>query len=604
MRRLIKSIVFFLALFVLISLRPLNAQEQEFKSDYQVDYYITKAKDSLPTLVKFTIKITNLRSDVYVKKFSINFPKNFLIHDIKASDDKGVINPVVTNTEQVTKIDLEFSDPQVGRETVNNFYLEFYQDNLFKINGNVWEVILPTVVGSKEGSYSIFVHLPTDSDKKIAIAKPKPDWISGNTLSWFNPSSKTVYAVFGDKQFYQTDLTYHLKNPNITPAYIDIAFPPDTLYQKIYLKNITPRPNYIYLDEDGNYLGRYILAPSETKNVVFSGIIEVNASPREELIPLAAKKIEQQKKYLLNENKYWQITNPQKFSSLASPYDIYSYVVNNLSYDYNRVKANNERLGANKALLQPEKAVCVEFTDLFVAIAREKGIFAREIQGYGFSEDPELRPLSLTSDILHSWPEYFDTTKKIWQEVDPTWQNTSGIDYFSSLDLNHIVFAIHGKKSDYPLSAGMYKTEESKDISIKATSELPTEQPRISLNPSLAKKINDVQTYKGKLTITNNGNTFLWNVPIKINGKNLIINSKNISIDELAPLQSKDVSVEIKSAQKNKNTVGNIDIYIANTLFASQEIKIVPYYWDFLVQFSFILAGLIIFVIIVKIIKR
>ncbi len=603
MKNLVKTTLVLLTIFFALSSTK-SAYAQEFKSDYQVDYFITKAKDSLPTLVKFSIKITNLRSDVYVKKFSINFPKNFLIHDIKASDDKGVINPEVGDSGEATKIDLEFNDPQIGKSTVNNFYLEFYQDNLFNINGNVWEVILPTVEGEKDGSYNILVHLPENSDKKISIAKPKPDWVTGNTLSWTNPSSKTIYAVFGDKQLYQADLTYHLKNPNITPAYIDIAFPPDTLYQKIYLNNITPRPNYIYLDDDGNYLGRYILGPSESKNVVFSGIIEVNASPREELIPLMARKLEQQKKYLLNEGKYWKLSKPQQFNSLTNASDIYSYVVNNLSYDYKRVTVNNERLGAEKALLEPQRAVCVEFTDLFVAIAREKGILSREIQGYGFSQDPQLRPLSLTSDVLHSWPEYFDNTKKIWLSIDPTWQNTSGIDYFTSLDLNHIVFAIHGKKSDYPLSAGMYKTEDSKDISIKAISEQPDDQPRISLNPSLPKKINDAQTFKGKLTVTNNGNTFLWNIPIKIEGKNVIISSKNITLDVLAPLQSREISFEVKSAQKNKNMTGKIDIYIANTLFTSQEIKMVPYYWDFLVQFSLILSGLIIFVIIVKIIRR
>ena len=88
----------------------------------------------------------------------------------------------------------------------------------------------------------------------------------------------------------------------------------------------------------------------------------------------------------------------------------------------------------------------MEFTDLFIAIAREKGIYSREIQGYGFSLDQKLQPLSLSSDILHAWPEYYDTKTESWIAVDPTWENTSGINYFSSFDLNHIVFVIHGKK--------------------------------------------------------------------------------------------------------------------------------------------------------------
>ena len=43
----------------------------------------------------------------------------------------------------------------------NNIYLDFLQQNLFKVNGNVWEVILPTVENKEgEGDYTIIVHLP------------------------------------------------------------------------------------------------------------------------------------------------------------------------------------------------------------------------------------------------------------------------------------------------------------------------------------------------------------------------------------------------------------------------------------------------------------
>ena len=37
---------------------------------------------------------------------------------------------------------------------------------------------------------------------------------------------------------------------------------------------------------------------------------------------------------------------------------------------------------------------------------------------YGFSNDPKLRPLSTQSDVLHSWPEYFDQeNKKDWYRL-------------------------------------------------------------------------------------------------------------------------------------------------------------------------------------------
>jgi transglutaminase-like putative cysteine protease len=56
--------------------------------------------------------------------------------------------------------------------------------------------------------------------------------------------------------------------------------------------------------------------------------------------------------------------------------------------------------------------VCLEFTDLFIAIARAAGIPAREIDGFGYTQNAINRPISIDEDILHAWPEYYDTAKK------------------------------------------------------------------------------------------------------------------------------------------------------------------------------------------------
>jgi len=79
--------LFLFILFAFFLSFPSITNAQDFKSDYQVEYYLSEEEDYLPTKVIFNIKITNLRSDVYVKKFSLGFPKNFIIHNIKASDD-------------------------------------------------------------------------------------------------------------------------------------------------------------------------------------------------------------------------------------------------------------------------------------------------------------------------------------------------------------------------------------------------------------------------------------------------------------------------------------------------------------------------------------
>src|SRR5690606_16956842 len=85
------------------------------------------------------------------------------------------------------------------------------------------------------------------------------------------------------------------------------------------------------------------------------------------------------------------------------------------------------------------------------------------------TENDRLRPLSLVDDVLHAWPEYYDKDKKQWVMIDPTWGNTTkGMDYFNTLDFEHITFVVKGLDSEYPIPAGGYKFDKkSMDIEIQ-----------------------------------------------------------------------------------------------------------------------------------------
>ena len=126
-------------------------------------------------------------------------------------------------------------------------------------------------------------------------------------------------------------------------------------------------------------------------------------------------------------------------------------MVSVLNYSQDRVKNNDfNRLGALTALNNPTQALCLEFSDLFVALTRAAGIPSRELTGYAYSSNTDIRPLSLTKDILHAWAQYYDPSLG-WVMVDPTWENTTGgVDYFSKFDLNHLSLAIRGQNSQKP----------------------------------------------------------------------------------------------------------------------------------------------------------
>lgn len=567
----LKLIVVFFLFFSL----SLGVKAAEYKTDYQVNYDLRNFEKNQLTKVNFHIQITNLKSDVYVSKFSISFPSSFYITDINVFDDNGQISPIISTDSDFIKIEMSFNNPKIGKETVNNLYLNFDQKNLFQINGNVWEVILPTIEKKSDDNYKIKVILPANSNKKISISKPKPDLISHSEIIWNNPKTKTIYAVFGETQIYKTELVYNLKNKEIYPVIQEIALPPDTLYQKFYLEFLSEAPIDIYQDEDGNFLAKYLLKPFELKKITFKGYIQTFSKPREDIIEFDRNRIKNQKKYLLSQQPFWSIKNTDKIKDLKTVEDIYYFVVNNLQYNFNKLRSNNLRLGAEKILSNPNYAVCLEFTDLFVSIAREKGILAREINGYGFSLDPKLQPISLSSDVLHAWPEYYDENLDVWRPVDPTWENTSGIDYFSSFDLNHLVFVIHGKSSEYPLPAGTYKISDSKDIIINPVFDLPKEIKKVTISDFNFYKSKD-NFYQIKITVKNEGNVYLYNLPIEITTKTLIVKNNNFYITSLAPLEKKEVIFNVKQPNKFSliNNQEKILILSNNKVLLEKQVKI------------------------------
>jgi len=162
---------FFLLLlsFIIYHLSSNVVLASDFKTDYQVEYNLSESQNNLNSQVNFKIKIINLKSEVFVSKFAISIPNTFSIANLKASDDNGYITPKVTTDEEKTKIELEFSNPAVGKDSVNTFFLNFDQSNLFKVNGKVWEVILPVIENKQDESYAVTVNLPAVTPAKLML---------------------------------------------------------------------------------------------------------------------------------------------------------------------------------------------------------------------------------------------------------------------------------------------------------------------------------------------------------------------------------------------------------------------------------------------------
>lgn len=461
---------FFAFLFLLLPkcLSSYSCFAVDFSADYDITYAVSP---NGTTIVTQNVTLTNMQTNLYPKQFSIVIDTD-KIKDVIAYDDKKALSPNITQSNGKTTITLPFDNPVVGMGEKLPFKLRYEHGDIAKKVGNIWEIHIPGIEDDPTiGSYTVNLQTsPTFGS--VAYMSPPPS--SNHKWTKEQMIGGGISVAYGSQQDYTVSLTYELENPKLTPVLYEIALPPDTAFQKVQIKNIEPKPKSMRVDEDGNWLGTVELEGGQNINVVADLIISTFVQPRKDFEKRMITPSDYTKQQL-----YWESDDPsirQLASTRKKAEIIYDFVVHKLTYAYERREKAYERKGALGALQEPDMALCSEFTDLFVAIARAAGIPAREAVGYAYTTDTK-KPLSLAGDVLHAWPEYFDSDRNIWIPVDPTWGNTTkGIDYFTKLDFNHITFAVHGLSSELPYPAGSYKqgTVPKKNVVVEFSDVGPT----------------------------------------------------------------------------------------------------------------------------------
>ncbi|OGH19443.1 MAG: hypothetical protein A3D75_01705 [Candidatus Levybacteria bacterium RIFCSPHIGHO2_02_FULL_37_18] len=463
---------------------------ENFDSSYNVTY--TVGNDGITTAT-YDILLKNKTSQLYAQSYRIDVGLEH-VKNIKSFDTNAGIVPTVIKNEKGSSITVDFNKKVTGLRNQVHFTLSFQTDEIAKKLGNIWEITIPGISHQEDFS-SFTVHLtvpeyfgtPSYIKPSIQAKNSSTSYTSTFDFSKEQLGKNGISLAFGKEQFYDFTLLYHIQNKNIFSQVSEIALPLQTNYQDVYISDITPKPQSVVLDSDGNWKASYLLNPSERKTVGVKGKVKVSLLPKKQV------ESEDALKQYVQSRSYWQSTD-EEISNLANtlktPKNIYDYVTSKLSYDSTRVSQSKPRLGAKNVLKNPSSAVCLEFTDLFIALARAAGIPAREVDGFAYTQNFKQRPLSLKSDILHAWPEYYDKDVQRWIMVDPTWENTSGVDYFYTFDLDHVAFVIKGRDSMYPVSPGGYKDVKvvfSRNVltNISSIDTIPTAKADISFSPFL-----------------------------------------------------------------------------------------------------------------------
>ena len=454
-----KIALVFLLPFTIYLLPPTAYAQSEFSVSSDVTY---RVQDNGKTEVIHDITLGNNFSTLYATTYTLSL-ENIDAQDIVAKDDKGKTLEVEnTKDGDKQKIKIIFADAVVGKDSKRHFTVSYENGSFAVRTGEVWEVSIPRLSDENSfKSYSVTLEVPPSLGLE-AYVSPTPTSFSesgGKKVYKFTKAEVIqtgITAGFGEFQVFSFNLSYHLENPLNRTSSTEISLPPDTAFQKVYFSKIEPAPANVKIDADGNWLAEYKLTARQRIDINVSGSVQIFASHRPFPKPTAEVLSTN-----LQETPVWQVNDPEikvLANELKTPRAIYDYVTTTLKYDFSRVRPNVERFGAKKALQNPTQAICMEFTDLFIALARAAGIPAREINGYAYTENPELQPLSLVADVLHAWPEYYDKDRGVWIPVDPTWGSTTGgEDFFSKLDLRHFAFVIHGASYLTPYAPGSYK---------------------------------------------------------------------------------------------------------------------------------------------------
>jgi len=483
---MIKKYLFFVFLLLLLLINLFSPKKAIGATEFSVDSIVRyEFLDNGEADVVHEINLENNISTLYAKSYSVSFknikPENISVFD---KDNNLYIFSKSENGDETT-IKIDFPDNMVGKGVVRKFYIKYSSKAFSKKYGEIFEVNIPKLTDPDNyRNYEAEISIPKSYGKKSYIS-PNPTKETdkySKSIYLFNKSllsSSAIAAAFGDFQVFNFILNYHLENPLSKIGETEIVLPPDTSFQRIYYEDISPKPLELRVDEDGNWLAKYFLNPRQNIDIVAKGSVKIFSK--------GIKTDDFNSQYLYKNTlptEYWQSDYPEirtLANNLKTPKNIYNFVVNKLTYDYKKVNPDSERLGALKALEYPKNAICMEFSDLFIAISRAAGIPAREINGYAHADNPAIQPMSLVADVLHAWPEYWDEQKSMWVPVDPTWGNTTGgEDFFNKLDLRHFTFVIHGLDVNRPYPPGSYKLGENpeKDIFI-SFGKLPEDKPTV-----------------------------------------------------------------------------------------------------------------------------
>lgn len=596
-----KKGILLIYLFLALVIYPKGVfAEEEFATSYEVNYDVGT---NGVTVVTQKITLKNLTSQYYASNFTLT-TSSTSISDISATDDSGPMEVKSDTKDNKTSISVKFNQQIAGLDKAQTFTLKFKSKDFADQVGKTWEVNLPRMPDSSNiSNFSMSLSVPVSFGDPTSMApKPKSQSSSPDKISFFFTKDQLdksgVSVNFGTDQIFDFNLKYHLDNNSLFPVLTSVTLPPDTEYQDVLISNISPEPLNVTIDEDGNYLAWYQLSRRSKQEVIVTGSAKLYINSKVKKSFLLS--YDQQQAYTKTD-QYWEKDNPAIRAALSEIFKsgtprsnrekarmVYRYVVNTLKYDTTRLSSDGiERFGAVTALNNPNRSICMEFTDLFIALSRAAGVPTRELDGFAYSQNKTLRPVALSGDLLHAWPEYFDEEKN-WVMVDPTWENTSGgADYFNKFDLNHLVLAVKGVSSKTPYT--------SDDVKVTLAQNDFLGKPQTEVNIGVPDVVWAGFPISASVKVSNVGNAVLpGGVMTLSTGQLKILGDKPENFGSIPPFGSTEFKFNLRTPDFWQSYEDIVEVDIAGRKYTKKvSIKPLIYFQPFQYAFAGFIALLI-----------
>jgi transglutaminase-like putative cysteine protease len=397
-----------------------------------------------------------------------------IINSLKAKVDDKQVEYTVQEDAQSIRVEINYPK-ELRRNQQMKFTISYVNNSLVKKSGAIFDVYVPGF--AKEISFQNGQTTTTYNTKlKVAKTYPEGGVVIPNPISeqqtdnyrefTFSQESligENVWLQLGDKQNFAFTITQKA-NPTEErkSGYSNeyrIILPRNILEeeveQKVYFSSFSHEPKAIINDENNNIIAYFDIDSYDSTEIVISGFAQVSKFSsninKENSGSIDDYSTDFVNKYT-QKAEFWEVDSSeiQKIAQeikgdKTNIYELieatYQYVIDTIDYSEIKRFGINERQGALKTL-QGGAAVCMEYSDLFLALLRAQGIPTRAVFGYGYDTK-----LNSAESEAHQWVQVYIPTFEKWMSVDVTW-GESGESLIGG-DLNHFyihVASIHPNK--------------------------------------------------------------------------------------------------------------------------------------------------------------